>query len=60
MLRDSLGLDRLLFGSDWPNTAFESVASYAGQKAFFERMVADAEERKVIFDRNPAKLFRFA
>ncbi len=59
MLRDALGLDRLLFGSDWPHTAFESTVNYANQKAFFEKMVPKADERRMILGDNAAKLFRF-
>jgi predicted TIM-barrel fold metal-dependent hydrolase len=59
LLRDSLGLDRLLWGSDWPHTAFEKTASYAGQKVFFEQLVPSAQERRQILGPNPAALFRF-
>ena len=59
MLRDSLGIDRLLWGSDWPHTAFEKVTNYAAQKAFFEQMVPSADERRQILGTNPAKLFKF-
>jgi predicted TIM-barrel fold metal-dependent hydrolase len=59
MLRDGLGLDRLLFGSDWPHTAFEKSASFSSQKAFFEKMVASPAERAQILGPNAAKLFRF-
>ncbi len=58
MLRDAIGLDRLLWGSDWPHTAFEKVANYGNQKTFFEQMVPNAEERKQILGPNAAKLFR--
>lgn len=59
LLRDALGADRLLFGSDWPHTAFEKTANFANQKAFFEKMVPNAGERKLILGDNAAKLFRF-
>jgi len=58
MLRDGLGLDHLLFGSDWPHTAFESAANFANQIAFFERMVTSPDERRTIMGENAAKLFR--
>ncbi len=58
MLRDALGVDHLLWGSDWPHTAFEKVATYTQQKSFFEQMVPSAEERKQILGTNAAKLFR--
>jgi predicted TIM-barrel fold metal-dependent hydrolase len=58
LLKGALGVDRLLFGSDWPHTAFESSVNYANQKAFFERMVTSADERRMIMGDNAAKLFR--
>ncbi len=59
LLRDALGADRLLFGSDWPHTTFEKTVNFANQKAFFEKMVPNAAERKLILGENAAKLFRF-
>ena len=58
LVRDALGLDRLLFGSDWPHTAFEKDANFANQKAFFEKMVTSPAERAQIMGDNAAKLFR--
>lgn len=58
LLRDALGLDRLLFGSDWPHTAFEKVANYGNQRSAFEQMVTSADERRQIYGANAAKLFR--
>lgn len=59
MLRDAIGVDRLLWGSDWPHTTFEKSVNYANQKAFLEQMVPDAGERRQILGANAAKLFRF-
>ncbi len=58
MLRDALGVDRLLFGSDWPHTTFEKTANFASQKAFFEQMVTSADERRQIMGPNAAQLFK--
>ena len=58
MLRDSLGLDRLVWGSDWPHTQFEKSQTLAGNRAFLDRMVTDAAERQRILVVNPALLFR--
>ncbi len=58
MLRDALGVDRLLFGSDWPHTTFEKTTNFAGQKAFFEQMVTSADERRQIMGPNAAQLFK--
>jgi predicted TIM-barrel fold metal-dependent hydrolase len=59
LLRDALGADRLLFGSDWPHTTFEKTVHFASQKAFFEKMVPNETERRLIMGDNAAKLFRF-
>jgi predicted TIM-barrel fold metal-dependent hydrolase len=59
LLRDAFGLTRLIWGSDWPHTNFETSESYAANKANFEAIVPDASERKVILVDNPWTLFRF-
>ena len=58
MLRQCFGLDRLLWGSDWPHTQFESRQSYAGSRAFLDELVPDAAERAAILA-SPKALFRF-
>ncbi len=58
LLRDAFGLDRLIWGSDWPHTQFETVESYAKNRAFLDRLVPDAAERAAILG-NGAQLFRF-
>jgi predicted TIM-barrel fold metal-dependent hydrolase len=58
MLRDAIGLDKLLFGSDWPHTTFEKTVNFANQVSFFEKMVPNAAERAQIMGENAAKLFK--
>ncbi|MGE7991445.1 amidohydrolase family protein [Pseudomonas sp. NPDC089554] len=53
------GLQRLLWGSDWPNTQFEQQTSYAEQYAFFEALLPDTTERRQVLVVNPIKLFGF-
>ena len=60
MLRDAFGLDRLIWGSDWPHTNFEHAQDYAANRAFLERLVPIAAERAAILIDNPWALFRFA
>ncbi len=60
MLRDSFGVGRLIWGSDWPHTNFEHAQDYASNRAFLETLVPDAEERSMILIDNPWALFRFA
>ena len=54
------GIERMLWGSDWPNTQFESRTCYADQAEFFQALLPDANERAQILSANPAKLFGFA
>ncbi|WP_445493065.1 amidohydrolase family protein [Rhodopseudomonas sp. RCAM05734] len=58
VLRDALGRDRLLWGSDWPHTQFEGSQNYGKTLAFFTDMVGNAEDRAAILQ-NPRGLFRF-
>jgi predicted TIM-barrel fold metal-dependent hydrolase len=59
MLRDALGVDRLVWGSDWPHTQFEAVENYKKARAFLDAMVPDAAARAAVLSRTPAALFRF-
>ncbi len=58
LLRDSLGRDRLLWGSDWPHTQFEATQTYAKNLAAFAEIVGNPEDRAAILQ-NPRGLFRF-
>ena len=58
-LKDSLGLDRLVWGSDWPHTQFESHITYDKMWAFVDVLLPNAADRKQVLVDTPAKLFRF-
>lgn len=61
LLREACGgIDRFVWGSDWPHTQHESAATYADQVAWFTRLLPDPAERTQILRDNPATLFRFA
>lgn len=53
------GLERFLWGSDWPNTQFEDRTDYAEQFEWIEALLPDAAERQQILVANPARLFGF-
>jgi len=59
LLRDAFGLDRLVWGSDWPHTQFESVMNPAKARKAFDDLVTNEAERRVILTDSPAQLFRF-
>jgi predicted TIM-barrel fold metal-dependent hydrolase len=58
LLRDSIGLQHLVWGSDWPHTQFEKVTDYARARAELETWLPDPTDRKVVLLETPRKLFR--
>jgi predicted TIM-barrel fold metal-dependent hydrolase len=58
LLRDAYGLDRLLWGSDWPHTQFEVNQTYAKNRRFLDELVTDPDDRARILA-SPNALFRF-
>lgn len=58
LLRASFGLDRLLWGSDWPHTQFEVTENYAKSRRFLDELIPDADERARVLIA-PRSLFRF-
>ncbi|CAJ0815208.1 amidohydrolase family protein [Ralstonia flaminis] len=58
-LKDSLGLDRLVWGSDWPHTQYESRINYDKMWAFGDVLLPNAADRKQVLVDTPAQLFRF-
>lgn len=53
------GIERFLWGSDWPNTQFEDRTNYAEQFALIEALLPDMAERRQVLVDNPARLFGF-
>jgi len=58
-LRDSFGLKRLLWGSDWPHTQFESIIDPSATRRDLEEWFPNPIERRVVLIDTPACLFRF-
>ncbi|RXT50672.1 amidohydrolase family protein [Bradyrhizobium betae] len=58
LLRNAYGLDRLLWGSDWPHTQFEASQSYEKNRQFLDTLIADPVERAQVLA-SPHQLFRF-
>ena len=56
-LRDAFGLDRLMWGSDWPHTQFESTQSYETSRTSLTDLVDDEDDEATIL-RSPQPLFR--
>ncbi len=54
----AFGTDRLLWGSDWPHTQFESVVTYPAVRAQCDRWVPHGGDRLAILGETPAALYR--
>ena len=59
LLLKVFGPERLMWGSDWPHTGFEGKVRYAALKLQLSKWVPDPEQRRIILDDTPFKLFRF-
>ncbi|MBM7483709.1 hypothetical protein ACVWWI_002974 [Bradyrhizobium sp. USDA 3686] len=59
LLRNAYGLDRLLWGSDWPHTQFEKAQSYAKNRRFIDGLIVDQSERAQVLA-SPRSLCRFS
>jgi predicted TIM-barrel fold metal-dependent hydrolase len=60
LLRDAFGLDRLVWGSDWPHTQFEKVISPAATRHALDTWLPDPAERRIVLADTPARLFRLS
>jgi predicted TIM-barrel fold metal-dependent hydrolase len=58
-LKDTFGIDRLLWGSDWPHTQHEKDVRYPTMRARLDAWLPDATERDAVLIDNPAALFGF-
>jgi predicted TIM-barrel fold metal-dependent hydrolase len=57
-LRRSFGLDRLLWGSDWPHTQFHGRMDYDTARRQLDEWLPDPSDRAVVLGEAPAALFR--
>lgn len=59
MLKHNFGLDRMLWGSDWPHTQFENVMNYQKAYNFMLKMYPDPAERRIVLGSTPEHLYGF-
>lgn len=52
------GLERAVWGSDWPHTRYEDVTGYAEQWAALTALIPDPAECHQVLVTNPCRLFR--
>ncbi|HJV82371.1 amidohydrolase family protein [Noviherbaspirillum sp.] len=59
LLLAAFGAERLLWGSDWPHTQFETTVDYGTVRALLDDWIPDVSVRRTILATTPAELFRF-
>jgi len=59
LLRRAFGMERLLWGSDWPHTQFEKNADYGSTWQALDTWLPDPDERRIVLVDTPQVLFRF-
>jgi predicted TIM-barrel fold metal-dependent hydrolase len=60
LLRGAFGCERLVWGSDWPHTQYESVARPAAMRGDLDTWLPDPADRKAVLVDTPANLFGFS
>lgn len=58
-LLSTFGIDKFVFGSDFPHTNFESIVSYKNTLESFYKVVLNSKEREAILGENAKVLFGF-
>lgn len=59
VIREHYGLSRMLWGSDWPHTRYETAQTYAQSRSQLDEWLPDARDRSVVLWDTPQALFRF-
>ena len=57
--RQSIGDTKLLWGSDWPHTRFETSQTYSQQLSDLKNLVSDEQTLHLILTTNPKNLYGF-
>ncbi|MDR5740542.1 MULTISPECIES: amidohydrolase family protein [unclassified Caballeronia] len=59
LLKEAFGVRRLMWGSDWPHTQFETSAALSKSLDLLDALIPDPQERNVVLTDTPANLYRF-
>lgn len=57
LFKDRRLLHKLVWGSDWPHTQYESSISYDKSLKIFRSILEDEKEQRLILKENPCRLF---
>lgn len=59
LIKAEFGVERLVWGSDWPHTQFEESQDFSRSLQVFYQLVPDESERRSVLIDTPARLFGF-
>lgn len=59
LLKQALGVDHLVWGSDWPHTQFETAVTPKVARDLLDSWLPDPRERQTVLADAPARLFGF-
>jgi predicted TIM-barrel fold metal-dependent hydrolase len=59
LLRQAFGPQRLVWGSDWPHTQFESQVDPQATRRALDTWLPDPADRRIVLGETPARLFGF-
>jgi predicted TIM-barrel fold metal-dependent hydrolase len=57
LLREKIGLERLVWGSDWPHTQFETATDYRKVRGELDAWLPSSADRNIVLVDTPGKLF---
>jgi predicted TIM-barrel fold metal-dependent hydrolase len=60
LLRNAFGMERLMWGSDWPHTQFEESLAHDRVPGMLDAWLPDPVERNMVLVDTPTSLFQFA
>lgn len=58
-LRNAFGMERLMWGSDWPHTQFEKSVDFCHALKMLATWLPNPDERQMVLVDTPTSLFRF-
>jgi len=59
LLKHAVGINRLLWGSDWPHTQFEMASTYISARQSLDRWIQSDADKNLVLRDNPASLYGF-
>ncbi|WP_345816747.1 amidohydrolase family protein (plasmid) [Paraburkholderia sp. PREW-6R] len=59
LLKEAFGVQRLMWGSDWPHTQYETAEQFTRSLELLRALLPDENERSIVFAQTPASFYMF-